>query len=352
MVIEKEFSAISLPITEPEYRAMPELSYSTLATYERTGFNGLEHLFDKKETPSLTLGSVVDTIITGGEEEFNNLFYIADFPSMGEKELRIASYLFDNFCMNYEGVEHIPATYILEAANVYEFQKNWRDDTRVKVLTERCSQYYRIKRCAGNKTIIDLQTHETARAMVRALKESPATCPYFAENDEMSPIRRYYQLKFNAVLDDVGYRCMPDLICINYEKKVIYPIDLKTSSHTEWDFQESFMQWFYMIQARLYWRIIRDNMDKDEYFKDFTLEDYRFIVVNKATLTPLVWEFPYTQRRGTLVDDKGNEYRDPEVIGKELRGYLDCKPPVPVGINQEGVNMITCIHPKEEALTV
>lgn len=86
----------------------------------------------------------------------------------------------------------------------------------------------------------------------------------------------------------------------------------------------------------------------DPYFKDFELKDYRFIVVNKETLTPLVWEFPYTKTAGTLVDDKGNKYRDPLVIGKELRGYLDLKPRVPNGIQLDGVNMITCLHKEDE----
>ena len=88
-------------------------------------------------------------------------------------------------------------------------------------------------------------------------------------------------------------------------------------------------------------------MDKDPYFKDFSLEDYRFIIVNPKSLTPLVWEFPLTKVYGTLIDDKGNEVRDPFEIGKELRGYLDCRPPVPNGINIDGVNIIKCLKEKE-----
>jgi hypothetical protein len=88
-------------------------------------------------------------------------------------------------------------------------------------------------------------------------------------------------------------------------------------------------------------------MDRDDYFKDFSLEDYRFIVVNKRTLTPLVWEFPLTTSKGTLVDERGNVYRDPFEIGKELRGYLDLKPPVPNGINKDGINIIECLKVKD-----
>ena len=65
----KELKDISWNVTEEEYRADPALSYSTLAKYERGGFNSIPTLFDKVESPSLTLGSAVDSLITGGEEE-------------------------------------------------------------------------------------------------------------------------------------------------------------------------------------------------------------------------------------------------------------------------------------------
>ena len=94
------------------------------------------------------------------------------------------------------------------------------------------------------------------------------------------------------------------------------------------------------IQARLYWRIIKDNLDKDEYFKDFKLANYKFIVVNRRTLTPLVWEFKDTTTLGTLYFGKNNqiEMRDPEEIGKELSHYLSSSPKVPIGINEFNSN--------------
>ncbi len=343
MEIQRELSQISWLVDEPTYRADPALSYSTLAKYEREGYDKLDTLFDHISTPSLTEGSMVDCLITGSVEEFEEQFYVADFPSVGDKEKQVVDYLFLNYGGQYATLESIPSTYILEAANTYEFQKNWKDETRVKVLTERCSVYYSLKIQAGNKTIVSLDTMYKVQAMVRALKESPSTCGYFAENDEMSPIRRYYQLKFKAKFDNVNYRCMMDECIVNYETKEIYPIDLKTSGKKEWHFEDSFMQWEYMVQARLYAAILKANLEKDPYFKDFTMKNYRFIVVNKDSLTPLVWEFPLTYSVGDLVNEKGDVFRHPFEIGKELQGYLDCKPPVPNGINQHGVNIINCL---------
>ncbi len=347
MEIIKELKDISWQVPESTYRADPALSYSTLARFEREGFNKLDHLFDKISSQSLLEGSMVDCLITGSIDEFDEFYCVADFPSIGEKELQVVMALYETYHTTCEYFSYIPSEAVLATINELEWQKNWRDETRVRVLSERGAMYYNIKVQAAGKTVVDRKTYNRVIAMVQALKTSPATQGYFADNDELSPVRRYYQLKFKARFKDVNYRCMADLIICDYEDKKIIPVDLKTSSHREWDFQGSFESWSYMIQARLYWRCIKANLMKDPYFKDFTLENYRFIIVNKESLTPLVWEFPLTKSMGTLVDKDGKEFRDPFDIGCELQGYLNLKPRVPNGIDIDGINTIDCLKIKE-----
>ncbi len=344
--IEKSLASIAWDVPESVYRADPALSYSTLARYEREGFDRLGKLFDRISTPSLVVGSAVDAIVTGGVDEFNAHFIVLDINiTDGGKD--VCNNLIQ-MNLPFDLFEEIPEnTVSMAAKNAGFWQADKWDKIRYKKVLEtgNIADYYNAMK-HSDKTILDTQTFESVQAMVKVLKESPATCGYFADDDDLSPVRRYYQLKFKARFDGVDYRCMADLICVNHEKKVIYPCDLKTSSHTEWNFEESFKQWQYMVQSRLYWRVIKANLMNDPYFKDFKLMDYRFIVVNKFTLTPLVWEFPYTQYSGTLVDEDGKEYRDPFVIGKELRGYLDLRPQVPNGITTEGTNTIKCLKPK------
>lgn len=343
MEILKELSDISLHITEPQYRQRPELSYSTLSTYERSGFDGLDHLFDKKESPSLLFGSIVDALLTGDENEFYNIFTVLDINvTDGGKDvcakLREISPQIKRF-------EDFPESVVSAAAKEAGFWKADKWDARrySEVLkTGNIAEYFNTL-VNSDKTVIDTKMFQDALNCAKALKESPATHGYFAENDPMSPIKRYYQLKFAATYKGVGYRNMADLLLVDYENKVIYPVDLKTSSHTEWNFQDSFLQWNYMIQGRLYWRIINANLKNDYFFKDFELMNYRFIVVNKYTLTPLVWEFPLTKTYGNLIDKDGNKYRDPYEIGAELQSYLDLRPRVPKGIDVDGVNIIDCL---------
>jgi len=348
MEILKELSEIAWDVPEKTYREDPALSYSTLATYERSGYDGLDHLFDRKESLSLLLGSLVDTALTEGAEEFNNLYTIFDV-NLTDSGIDICKALVSQ-CLPFDTFEEIPESIVSEVAKSVGFwQADKWDNTRYKQVlkTGNIAEYYNALR-HSDKIIVSTAMYQDALNMVRALRESPATAGYFADNDELSPIRRYYQLKFKFSHNNVHYRSMADLIVVDYEKKIVYPTDLKTSGHQEWNFEGSFLQWSYMIQSRLYWRNIRANMDKDDYFKDFELADYRFIVVNKNTLTPLVWQFPLTKSTGTLIDDKGNEYRDPFEIGEELQGYLNLRPPVPNGINKEGINIIKCLKVKDD----
>ena len=180
-MIEKEFSSISLPITEEEYRAMPELSYSTLSTYEKLGFGGLDHLFDKIDTPSLTLGSIVDSIITGGWDEFNSRFQVLDV-NVTDGGMDTCKELM-SMNLHYKSFEEIPELTVSYAAKNAGFWKadKWDKKRYSEVLkTGNVAEYYNA--CRGSdKEIISSETYQSVMNCVNALKDSPATCGYFAE---------------------------------------------------------------------------------------------------------------------------------------------------------------------------
>lgn len=340
---QKELKDIALKLSEEEYRNSEELHYSTISRFEEKGFNGLDHLFDPIESESITFGSCVDTLLTGSGQEFQDKFMVADINVTDGGMNTIKKLIEMN--LGYSSFDEIPQQVVSTAAKLAGFYADDKfDKTRYdKVLkTGNVSEYY-VALLHSDKTLISPQMYDDALACVRALKESPATSGYFADDDPFSPIRRYYQLKFKTTIDGIGYIVMLDEILVDYEKKIIYPIDLKTSSMSEWDFEKAFVKFHYYQQARLYYRVLKANLMKDEFFKDFEIADFRFIVVNRNTLTPLVWEFPLAKSEGELIDDRGNIIQDPCVLGKELKGYLDCRPQAPNGISVDGVNTIKCL---------
>ena len=244
----KSLRSISWDVSEETYRADPALSYSTLARYERDGFNNIDKLFDKIETPSLVFGSAVDAIITGGQEEFDERFMVAEFPSTPDSITKMVKSLFSQYGDSYRSLITIPDDAIIKETEYQSYQMNWKPETRAKVIKEKGADYYNLLFIAGSKTILDTQTYQDVCNAVRALKESKATKFYFADNNPFEPnIERFYQLKFKACLEGIEYRCMADCLLVDTKNKFIVPIDLKTSSHTEWDFYKSFVDWNYLL---------------------------------------------------------------------------------------------------------
>lgn len=335
----KSLKDISWQVTEEEYRQDKALSYSTLAKYERGGFKSLKSLFESISTPSLTFGSAVDSILTGGEDEFNERFIIADYPSISDTMINIVKYLYNTFGEECNNIKDISEEDIVDATTLYNYQMNWRPTTRVKKVIEDGEDYYNLLHLCdnGRKTILNAETYNDVYNAVKSLKESNSTQFWFSKCNEGD--EKLYQLKFKATFKDVDYRCMADIIYVNHKEKYIVPVDLKTSSKPEWEFYKSFIDWSYQIQARLYWRIIRKNLDQDPYFKDFELMPYRFIVVSRGSNNPLSWEFEDTITEGTL-KYKDIEMRDPFEIGDELNRYLLLNPNTPFGIHTLGNNSL------------
>lgn len=336
----KSLKDISWDVTEDQYRADSALSYSILSRFNREGFDNLAHLFDKTESPSLLFGSVVDCLLTGTEKEFEDRFFVADFPELPDKQREIVEGIF-HAAKPGESWDKIGDAVILEYLLANNYQPNWKAETRIKVIREAGREYYDLLTLADGKTVISQKLYQDALDCVEILRKSESTKWYFeADNPFNKNIERLYQLKFKGSYEGINLRCMADLIIVDHEKKIVYPCDLKTSFKPEWRFYKSFMEWGYWIQAQLYWYLIRQTMDKDEYFKDFKLADYRFIVISNRTRKPLVWEFPQTQ---TITDLKLGEHklRNWRSIAKELNTYLTKDYEVPIDINMNLINNIS-----------
>lgn len=324
----KSLKDIALQIDEPTYRKMPELSYSIISRFQSVGFD-IDKLKESFSSPSLTFGSAVDAIITGGQEEFDRNFMVVDLPNIPESASNCIKIIWGKYKDTYKHIKDIPADTLNVELQLNGFWPNSRYSAQARIngfFKNPVEDYYQLNYIAENKNIINTELYTQILNAVNALKTNSATKDYFAEDNPWDTnIERLYQLKFRAYLNGVGYRCMMDECIVIHDKKIIIPIDLKTScSCEEKEFYFNFLQWHYQLQARLYYRILRSNLDKDDYFKDFKILNYRFIFCNKDSCNPLVWEFEDTQKGGTLYYGRHNQIGlpDPEDLGKELSLFL------------------------------
>lgn len=334
MKMSKSLYDISWKVTEEEYRLDLAYSYSTISKYNREGFNNLSKLFDKIDSPSLVFGNLVDTLITD-KDNFDKKYLIAEFPSISDSIINIVNDLFYVYKERYNNINNIPDNNILEKIIFHNYQNNWLAKTKVESIKKKGEEYYNLLYLSTDKSIINQVDYKDALNCVNTLKNSEITKDYFSPNNPFnSNIEKFYQLKFKGEYEEISLRCMSDLLIVNHDTKTITPCDLKTSSGKEWDFYKSFIKWGYWIQAQLYWEIIRQNLDKDEVYKEYTLEDYKFIVISRSNLKPLIWDYYDTRTKPDCYYGTNNQYfcRNWRSIVKELNYYLTKLPEYPLQI--------------------
>lgn len=327
----KELKDISWLVDEATYRADPAYSYSIIAKFNREGFDKLDKLYEHVESPSLTFGSAVDTLLTGNENEFNERFAVVEMPEISDSLVQIAKTLYGMYGSSYNTISEFPKEILSEVGEECGFWKGAKyNDRRANEIIKGCSEYYLILKSVGEKTVLSTKEYEDALACADALKTSENTSDFFTENPFDTDKKNYYQLKFKGEYEGIPLRCMMDVVRVDYKNKIITPIDLKTSYNFEWHFHHSFVKWFYNIQASLYFEILRQNVERDPYFKDFKIENYKFVVISNQSRKPLVWEYLDTKIDYDVRYGKNNQYlcRNWRNIVKELDSYI--KEPVQI----------------------
>lgn len=313
----KKLSDLSWLVDEQTYRDDPALSYSILSRYDREGFSSIPHLYDKISTPSLLFGSLVDTLLTD-PKSFNEAYLVSGKVTVTDQVKMVLELLHAKVGgMDFDSIDDSVIHECCKECNYYVDDK-WANKRKKEIRAGK--EYYDLITVSQGKIVISTELYQQALACKNALVVNGTIMKYFV-TDPLGNYENYYQLKFKGRYKNVNLKCMVDCLHVDHVKKIITPIDLKTSSKPEYKFPESFATYRYGIQAQLYWEIIHAILKQDDFFKDYTLEQYRFIVVSKETLNPLIWEFNQTtSTNGYILGDI--TYRGWREIAVELNEYL------------------------------
>ena len=333
------FSKLGLNISEKQYRQLPHLSYSILAKYAREGFEGYLHLNDDEESESLTFGSVLDCLITE-PKQFDERFKVVDCKVTGKIKDVLDYVLEKHYEDRSDDISSVTKQEYIEAFANCEFYPNLKLETKLlKFQNDDAKLYYKEKQCARGKQVITTEVFDDATNTANALKYDRYIGRFFADYTKDPFMESIYQLKLQAKIGSYIYKCMIDLLIIDHSKKMIFPIDLKSSSKPEYEFAKSFSYWRYDIQARLYWSILNTVVVHSKDFCDYTIADYTFIVINKKSLNPLVWTFKHTKDQGDIViGDK--TYESPFSIAGKLKPLIENNATMPLEIKKNKPNVI------------
>lgn len=344
----KSIKDISWNVDEPTYRANEALSFSTISKFYREGFQNIDKLFEKEESQSLTFGSIVDCLLTEGQDEFNKKYFVCVVPLVSDEYKLVLKDIKNELGDTYKSLYDIPDKTIVQYLDKYGvYQNKWYDNTKANKVREGGDAYYQIMFKSEGKQVIPKDMYDDAVSCILTFKESRATEFYFREDNPFDGIERKYQLKFQGEYDYNGHkiplRCMDDLIVVDHKNKTIQICDVKTSSEEEYLFSRHFMKWQYWMQAEIYTYILKQNILKDDYFKDFKILPFKFLVINRNNRTPLVWEWPLSDcEKDIVIEGKTRNIYIPSWIGyaEDLDMYLSLKPKTPKGISEFHENNI------------
>lgn len=284
----KSIKELMWDVSESVYRYSGEMHYSHLSKYSREGRKAIMHFNDKISSAALTFGSAVDCLLTDGEEAFVNTFKMADDVIISDKLTAIVDELISVTGSKYKTLKEVPSEIVLSVRAEQKYNERISDNAVYKSILSKCAAYYDYVLAGRKYKLISGKDYKAAYACERELKTNPYTRMFFTD-DIPDHIEIIYQAKFKSTFENYPTACMFDLLIVDHKTKKIYPIDLKTTGKSEDDFKESFYIFRYYIQSEFYTYNLKNEIAKSEYFKDFQIASFQFIVINQHTLAPLVY---------------------------------------------------------------
>lgn len=153
----------------------------------------------------------------------------------------------------------------LSAINLHQSLKT--DQQRIeKIITPAHSDYFGFLKAKETKTVIDQKTLESCKVSVELLKEHKTVKQLLQldnPNAEGIKVLNEQDLKTPPYTYKFGFKGVLDNVVIDYNSKVLFINDLKTTGKSIQDFPESVEYYRYWIQAVMYQQLAWYNYLKD-----------------------------------------------------------------------------------------
>lgn len=250
-------------LTIKEYRALNKIHYSQLSAL---AFSPRFVLSEEKDfSDGLKFGSLIDCLVTHPEDFINDFKVLSTQKPTGQM-LEFCDTLFKNKCSKEEA-------YMLVGFKRDKIEKVFeRFENEGK-------EYYNELLESEGKITITLEEYTNALVIKEKIINGLFTKQYFNSKNEI-----YYQVPL--VIGNL--KCLFDMIVINHEYKIVFPIDLKTTTGSVYNFKQDFIRWHYYLQASLYQYCLMTYLNQISC--NYTLNNFRFIVAsNNPNSIPLIY---------------------------------------------------------------
>lgn len=269
-----------LEISEGKYRELDMPSYSLLSSISTHGIDVLGG--ELNIGFSLKFGSLVDDICFT-PSVINDKYYrgSASTINSGNPKKIIDAVLANCNESSAAGLAYYEKEIIAAAKKLGVYAKY--DDAKIlsTILVEKNENYFKDKISSIGKIHIKNDMWEQAVYAANTLKTHPFTEMYFQDWENIQTI---YQYKFVVGINGVMVKGMLDALLVNHEEKVVLPVDLKTGEVSSNDFNRSFLDYKYYLQASLYRLALLSIVESDPDLEGYTVADFEFVYLSKINL--------------------------------------------------------------------
>ena len=246
---------LSLQITEKEYRALPDISYSFLSSLDKYGSNVTNR--EPPDNAGIKFGSLVDDILFGTYT--TDKYNIADIPEPGKVLKEAIDMIVSRFTVapksEAELKDMIMSIFEQDVNNEIGYwnkkDSEWRAD---KIILEGLEYIYYLLEDDEHITVTPQQYHNAVKC-VSTLKNHPFTKDIYSNsNPNVETISQFKGVfvyhPINAL--PIRIKFMVDWLVIDHDAKVIKPYDLKTGAFGTRNFEYPFFKLRYDIQGYVY----------------------------------------------------------------------------------------------------
>jgi len=254
------------------------LNYSRLKQFSSDPY----YLNIKKQTDSLSLGDIIDILLTQDENEIKNKYYIfkenenitpviqtiikETFESINDE---------DKEWFELENYKDLLSEFVIK----YNYYSNRKPETNVAniIAMPGINDLVESYKKSLNKIAIPNDLYETAQRCVYNLKTNPYTTSFTGKEKDGFEIINQFPLKVFIPHFNCNVRVLVDRLEINHYLKQITAIDFKSTSKSVLQFKNEVFKYRYDLQASLYtaaveiWASIK--------YPDYKVNALEFIVV-------------------------------------------------------------------------
>ena len=261
-----------------EYRSYPAINFSSIARLEISPKVYNEQAESSEEREAFIFGGLVDCLLTTPEKFDDDYGVPILSPPTGQMGIFIGYLLKENITENNKKE-------VLKAA--YDYAGFKRDSlTTVLDRFKEYAGYYEEAVKLKGKIIVSFETYTKAAKIAQEIKEA---YPEFFNPKEGVEVLWQTPVLFRFLGRE--FKALVDLLYIDHNKKIVKPIDIKTTGKSIYQFKMSFFQYRYYIQAAIYFRAVKEYIRKDRELKGYKIHGFRFLVAEKESFNkPMMFD--------------------------------------------------------------